>query len=58
LIRKHNKLAKAARAKAKVEQTMNIIGIPKNVLLVNGVFNDRMVRELIRTIDAKKYKST
>ena len=42
--------------KVKIEQNININGIPKNALLVNGVVNDRIVGELIRTIDAKKYE--
>ena len=53
LIRKCDKLAKAARIKAKIEQIENINGISENALLVNGVVNDRIVGELIRMIDAK-----
>ena len=53
LIRKCNKLAKAVRMKAKIEQTENLKGIPKNALLENDVFVDRKVGQLIRIHDAR-----
>ena len=56
LIRKYNKLAKAMRIKARIEQTENLSRIPKNALLENGVFVNRIVRELIRIYNVRQHK--